>query len=137
MRPEDFELITDYTTVKNDGNEVFTITIGGSQAIGGGSIRQWTQTKTVGSKGGFDLIQVTYTGRTDRLAGPIVILSRDGTAPGWGTLTYQIRIQVSRTSPTQLTATAEIFNYADTTLTTNAAAITFTIYATTFLPPFS
>lgn len=137
MKPEDFILTTDYTTIKNDGEESFTITIPGNSTIGAGVSRQWTQTKVVGTQGGFDLLQLSYTGQSVRYAGPITSVSRNGTAPGWGTVSYDIRLQVSRTSPTEITAVAEIFNFTSATLTTNSSAITFTFYVTTLRPPFA
>lgn len=131
MRPEQFILTGDYATVANDDNATFTITVPGSVVLAPGASMQWTETKQVGVQGGFDILQIEYTGSNGRLAGPITILERTGTA------IYNVRFQVSRTSPTEITAFAEIFNGSGSTLTTNSSPITATFYVSTFIPPFS
>lgn len=137
MKPEDFILNSNYATLSNDGTETFSVTIPGSSTVPGGSTRQWTQTKTVGVQGGLDIMQVSFPGSGGWVVGPIVILNRTGTEVGFGPIEYSILLQVSRSSPTEITAYAEIYQPFIGNLITNSSSITFDFHVTTFIPPFS
>ena len=137
MKPENFILTSDYATLANDGRDTITVTIPGSQIVPGGTARQWTGSKIVGVPGAFEITQLSYTGLSGRLAGPISFLLRRGNVVGIGAFDYPIRLQVARTSPDEITAVAEIWNMWAESLTTNASPITFTFYVSTFIPPFS
>lgn len=127
--PSSFILSSDYGTLKNDTDNVVTITIPASATIPGNSYVAYTSDVTASQAGSIVQTQIgdSYLGQV--VCASQVIFHHETADP------YDVFCLVFRPSPTTLRCVAYIPNPYAGDITGLNQAVTYTFYVDTFLPP--
>lgn len=137
-RPEDFELTTDYATIKNDGaDSSLTVTIPSSVTVAGGAIYNQSSVVTVGSVSSNIRAQIRSSKDGRWVSCAALSITRLGSIPGApNQATYDVLVTVTRQSNTEVRLDAFVRNPYASTLTGASGAETFYAEVRTFLSPF-
>lgn len=136
--PSNYILSSDYLSIGNDGAGSISVTIPASINIAAGSYATYIETATIGTNAGSNFRCLGKSSKSSRYCyGTAFYTMNKGVAgaPINGDIAYYTRINVYRTSATQLTLRATVINnlYPSATLTTSSTAETITIYLLTMV----
>ena len=136
-KPSNFQLTTDFATLKNDAIGDITLTFAGSQVLLGNTVKTITDTIDLGVRGASlrSRIGSSKDSNTWYICSS-ASYRRVGSVPANPTAGYSVIALVSRTSPTTITVAATVLNPYGVTLPTAAGAETFSFRLNTLLPPF-
>lgn len=132
MKPEEFELISDYASIGNDASAVLSVTVPSSVAIAGNGFVTYTNVVSVGVQGAVEIGSITSSKLSKDFPAPILSVERNGSAGP-----YTVRVWIGRTSATEVTLSAGIWNPNNFAMTGESGAETFTVRISTFIPPFN
>lgn len=134
--PQDFDITSDFATLKNDNSGDISVTFPGSFSVPGNGLSQFTNTINIGTRGA--ALRTRASSSKDSNTWYVcssLSYMRTGMSGGFSA-SYSVVAAASRTSPTTITVVALVLNPYSGTLVTEAGNETFSFHLNTFLPPF-
>jgi len=136
-KPESFILTTDYATLKNDDQGTLTVIVPASLSVTASNTTVFSSTAPIGSAGAPMRVSLSVTGLPvdNSLIADTMEIVGEGTLSG-SPQNWTIRAVCYRSSATNVSLRATIYNPDGATLILGNPQITISAKINTFLPPF-